>query len=270
MIVAIDTGGTKTLFALFSTQGEIVDKVTIPTPKDPAEYTAVVRTTLQERYANRDIKALSIALPGMIKNDIAVWCGNLGWRDFDAKTAFEGTLGNTPIFIENDANLAGLAEARALHPLPNSVLYVTLSTGIGTGVIAHGQIDPTLRQSEGGFVLVEFEGLVKRWEDFASGSAIRKDYGMYARDIRDGAIWEEIADRVSRGFLAIIPLIQPDIIVIGGSIGTYFPKYGAELHHLLRQHLPAHIALPPFIQASHPEEAVIYGCYQYALDHLSR
>ena len=37
---------------------------------------------------------------------------------------------------------------------------------------------------------------------------------------------------------------------------------------LLAEKLPAHIAVPPCVQATHPEEAVVYGCYYYALDSL--
>lgn len=269
MIVAVDTGGTKTLVALLTREGEIIDKTTFQTPKNQDEYVMHVRDTLDKRYGNKAVEAVSIALPGMIKDGVATWCGNLEWRDFDAKTTFEGVLGNAPVFIENDANLAGLAEARALYPIPKSVLYVTISTGIGTGIITYGRIDPALQQSEGGFMLVEFKGAVQKWEDFASGSTIREVFG-YARDIHSRDVWDQIADRISRGFLAIIPLLQPDAIILGGSIGTYFPKYEAELHHLLRQHLPAHIPLPPFFQATHPEEAVVYGGYHYALDNLTR
>jgi len=269
MIAAVDTGGTKTLFALLNEGGEIIDKLTLPTPKNQDEYVSLVRTTLAERFGNKEVRAICIALPGMVKDGTAIWCGNLGWRNFNAALAFEGTLSDIPVFIENDANLAGLAEARNLYPVPVSALYVTISTGIGTGIITHGKIDSALQQSEGGFVLGEYEGRVQKWEDFASGSAIREAFG-YARDIHDGNTWNEIADRISRGFLAIIPLLQPDVIILGGSIGTYFPKYDDQLHYLLRQHLPAHIPLPPFVQAAHPEEAVVYGCYHYALDQLSR
>src|SRR5690606_25422172 len=137
--------------------------------------------------------------------------------------------GKAPVLIENDANLAGLAEARMLDPTPVSSLYVTISTGIGTGVITNGHIDPGLRLSEGGRALIEYDGSVREWESFASGKAIYTIYGKFARDITNKRHWDQIADRISRGFLAAIPLIQPDVIIIGGSIGTYFQRYGKQL-----------------------------------------
>lgn len=269
MIVTVDTGGTKTLIALFGQDGRVRETIKLPTPKDQAEYVTLVTETLQKNFGDIEVRAIVIALPGIVKNGVAVWCNNLKWKNFDAQTAFRNVLENVPIFIENDANLAGLAEARSLNPIPTSVLYVTVSTGIGTGIITNGSIDAGLRYSEGGRTIVEFEGKMQEWEQFASGKAIHAHFGKYARDITDKKSWQEIADRISRGLLAMIPVIQPDIIVIGGSIGTFFSHYNKELDILLDSKLPAHIPTPVLTQAAHPEEAVVYGGYYYAIDHLA-
>lgn len=269
MLVTVDTGGTKTLIAQFGQDGRVGEIIKFPTPKNQDDYVTLLRETLQKNYSDKSVDVIVVALPGIIKDGIAIWCNNLGWRDFNAQKALSGVLDKTPILIENDANLAGLAETRALDPMPLSSLYVTISTGIGTGIITGGRIDPGLRYSEGGRSLVEFNGTVREWESFASGKAIRLAYGQYARDITSPSTWQEIADRISRGFLAIVPVIQPDIVIIGGSIGTYFENYGAQLEAILREKLPPHIPCPRFVQARHPEQAVIYGCYYYALDYLS-
>ena len=270
MLVTVDTGGTKTLVTSFEQDGTRGELIKFATPEHVDEYVTLLRETLAAHYGTQPVEAIVIALPGIVRGGVAVWCNNLHWKDFDAQSAFDGVLGAAPVHIENDANLAGLAETRALDPVPTSSLYVTISTGIGTGIITNGQIDPGLRYSEGGRSLVEFDGMVREWESFASGKAIFTAYGQYARDITSERSWQQIADRISRGFLAIIPFVQPDVIIIGGSIGTYFDRYGAQLEALLQEKLPAHIPCPRVVAASHPEEAVIYGCYYYALDHLTR
>lgn len=269
MLVVVDTGGTKTLIAQFDHDGSVGEMFKLPTPSDPDEYVKLLRKTLKEKYGGMKVEAIIIALPGIIKDGIALWCNNLRWENFNAASAFAGTLGNTPVYIENDANLAGLAETRFLPNTPTSSLYVTISTGIGTGVITNNKIDPGLRHSEGGRALVEFDGIVREWESFASGKAIYATYGKYARDITSERTWLQIADRISRGFLAVIPIIQPNIIIIGGSIGTYFDKYAAQLEGILQEKLPPFIPCPKIVQAKYPEEAVIYGCYYYAIDLLS-
>jgi glucokinase len=270
MLVTVDTGGTKTLIASFEKNGDIGEMIRFPTPPNQDDYVALLRKILQDTYAHLPVEALVVGLPGIVKDGVAVWCNNLGWKNFDAQQALAGVLGDTPVIIENDANLAGLSETRILEPTPISSLYVTVSTGIGTGIITNGHIDPGLRHSEGGRALVEFDGVIREWESFASGQAIYQAYGKYARDITSQRVWNQIADRISRGFLAAIPIIQPDIVIIGGSIGSYFEKYGNQLEAILQEKLPPHIVCPRFVQAKHPEEAVIYGCYYYALDFLAR
>jgi len=266
MLITVDTGGTKTLVASFNKRGVPGPQIKFATPQEPAAYTKLLRNVLQENYSGESVDAIVVALPGIIKNGIAIWCNNLKWKNFDAGLALRGVLGRAPIFVENDANLAGLAETRALRTIPPFSLYVTISTGIGTGVITNGHIDPGLRYSEGGRALVEFDGVVREWESFASGQVFYKIYGKYARDITSKRTWNQIADRISRGFLALIPTLQPDVIIIGGSIGTYFEKYAEQLTNILKEKLPPHIPVPKFVQAKHPEQAVIYGCYYYALD----
>lgn len=270
MIVTVDTGGTKTLISSFSLEGKINEQHRFPTPKDINEYFSLLKEILVKNYSDENVTAIVVALPGIIKNDIAIWCRNLNWTNVDIKKSLAGILNNAPIFVENDANLAGLFEARALKPVPKSALYVTVSTGIGTGFISNGHIDEGLAMSEGGHALVEYDGLVREWESFASGRAIYETYGMYARDIKSARIWNAVADRISRGFLAVIPITQPEVIIIGGSIGTYFRHYEAFLVGILKEKLPAHIPCPKFVQAHYPEEAVIYGGYEYGKDKISR
>lgn len=269
MIVAVDTGGTKTLITAFSHDGIAGKMIKFQTPPREEDYLVTLKETLKANYGGQRIEAVVVAMPGIVKDGVAIWCNNLHWKNFDVKSALKGALGKAPIIVENDANLAGLAETRSREPMPLSSLYVTVSTGIGTGITTDGVIDPGLRHSEGGRMLVEFGGRVQEWESFASGQAIYKTYDQYARDITSKKTWDEIADRISRGFLVAIPLLQPDIIIIGGSIGTYFDKYAPRLETILRTHLPPHIPCPELSSAKHPEEAVIYGCYYHAIDTIA-
>lgn len=269
MIVTVDTGGTKTLITLFSHDGVAGKKIKFPTPQKKEDYLALLKETLHTEYGGQRIEAVVIALPATIIDGVAVWFGNLDWKNLDIAKELKNVLGPAPIFVENDANLAGLAETRSRNPMPNSSLYVTISTGIGTGITTNGKIDPGLRLSEGGQIPVEFQSKIQTWETIASGKAIYHIYNKYARDIHDKKTWNEIADRISRGFLAAIPLLQPEIIIIGGSIGTYFDQYSEELKSILKKELPNHIPLPKIVSAKHPEEAVIYGCYYHAVDQLA-
>ena len=246
------------------------ESIKFPTPSDPKEYVHVLKETVRAQFGHHDVSVIVLAIPGVIDNGIVKWCGNLPWQNINFGALLKDLLPGVPLFIENDAKLAALGETRNLPSIPVSSLYVTISTGIGGGLVVDGQLDHGMRFSEIGHIPLEYDGKVRIWESFASGHAIVETYKKFARDITSKRIWHQIADRMSRGFLVVIPTIQPDIIIIGGSVGTYFERYGDMLIGILREHLPDHIALPKIVKAQHPEEAVVYGCYYYGKDYLAR
>jgi predicted NBD/HSP70 family sugar kinase len=265
MIIAVDTGATKTLVTAFTKDKKSSKKYRFLTPKNPEEYVQVLTSLLAEHFELKHAAAISIAAPGSIKNQQIAYCWNLPWQNFDLIAALRKNLDLTiPILLQNDANLAGLAEIHTLPTLPDIGLYVTVSTGVGTGIITNGYIDPMMQRSEGGQMVLEFDGILREWEKFASGRAIYETYGKYAHDIHDDHTWEVIADKISRGLIVLTPLISPDIIVIGGSIGTHFPRYHKVLESLIKERISSGFKMPLLRQAVHPQEAVLYGCNIYA------
>lgn len=269
MLLTVDTGGTKTLVTYFDRQGRPAEETRFLTPRDREDYVATLVECIHDNYqAIGKLEGVVVGVPGIVRDNTAVWCDNLGWKDFPLADILSKTL-NVPVWLENDANLAGLAETSALPSPPETCLYLTVSTGIGTGIIINGKIDPALATSEGGHMKLEYDGRLREWEDFASGSAILSTYGKMARDIHDKKTWRQIADKISRGLLVLIPVLEPDTIIIGGSIGTYFDQYKEPLERELSTQLPAWMKVPEVRQAAHPEEAVIYGCYYYGRDRLA-
>lgn len=271
MIIAIDVGGTKTLIADFNADGAIGQEVRFETPRNENDFFDKLLDSLSEAYPNKStVEAVCIALPGIINDDgILEYAPNLGWHELQIKERLV-TVFSCPIFIQNDANLAGLAEAHALQIVPRLSLYVTISTGIGTGIVVNGRLLPALNKSEGGHMQLEYDGITRDWESFASGKSIHETYGKYAYEITSKKIWDQITDKISRGLLVLIPALQPDIIIIGGSIGTHFDKYKESLRKVLHDKLKgSRLPVPEIVQASHPEKAVIYGCYYYATHQLT-
>lgn len=269
MIVTVDTGGTKTLVAGFHKNGEPGQEHRFPTPHNDTEaYLATLTSILDEFYKPEDIDAISIAVPSVVKDGVAIWSQNIGWRNFDLLTPLKERYA-CPIFMMNDADVAGLAEANALDTIPQMCLYVTVSTGIGSGIVVNGRLTPELTNSEAGHMMLEYDGRVRSWESFASGKAIHATYGKYAYEITDKRTWDRIAKAIAHGLLAVIPTIQPDVVVIGGSIGTHFEHYDNTLKAILKEKLAPFITHPTIRQAKHPQEAVIYGCYYYAVHQLT-
>jgi predicted NBD/HSP70 family sugar kinase len=166
--------------------------------------------------------------------------------------------------VENDAKLAALSESRLLKDKYSVVLYITVSTGIGIGLVVDGKIDTNVGDGGGRALLLEHKGKMMSWEDFASGRAIVERYGKKAADITDEGTWRAIARDLAKGFIQLIAMLEPEVIVIGGSVGVYFDKYGKLLtEEIKKYHVPL-LSMPVIKQAGRPEEAVVYGCYDLA------
>lgn len=271
MLVTIDTGGTKTLISSFGRDGKMGESIKFPTPGEPAEYSKIVKQVVRERYGDKKVDAIVMAFPSAINKGVALWAPNIGkgWVKVPVYDLLKDMLPGVPVLIENDVNLAGLGEARAMRKVPESAMYISVSTGIGIGIIEDSHIDKAMRKSEAGHMAIEYNGRVQKYEEFASGRAIVKVYKKFAREITSKRVWRQIADRISRGLLVLTPIIQPDVIIFGGSVGTYYERYGEYLEETLKKHLPENIPAPKLVQAKHPEEAVVYGCYYYGIDYLT-
>ena len=260
MILAIDVGGTKTLLASFNDKGEVTEQIKFPTPPNYQDFI----TELSHSVANLTTKKFHkciIAMPGKIdrKAGVVLAFGNLNWHDVPIVADLERELA-IPVKIENDARLAALSEA---HLLPNyrKVLYLTVSTGIGGGLIINGKIDPNSRDAEYGHMLLEHEGSLQRWEEFASGKAIVAKFGLRASEITDPSTWYIVSRNIAIGLIDVIAATTPDVIVIGGGVGSNFAKFGDMLTSELLLYEDNLLRVPPIVGAQRAEEAVIYGCY---------
>ena len=114
-------------------------------------------------------------------------------------------------------------------------------------------------------IMLEHEGKFVTWESFASGKAIYNKYGKLASEIDDAETWNTIALNIAKGMMVHTPILRPEIVIIGGGVGTHFSKFSTELLRILNEHMEP-MYVPTIVQAVHPEEAVIYGCYYHALD----
>ncbi len=263
MYVGVDIGGSKTLIALLDDDGLIVEQTKFPTGSNYDDFLNDASKVIAD-FNHHDFKAAGVALPGKLdrREGIGLDFGNLAWQDVHVQADFEKLL-SCPVVIENDANLGGLSEAMLAKDF-EKVLYVTISTGIGTGVILRQSIDPIFADSEGGQMQLEYQGKSVIWEDFASGRAMVERFGKQAKDIDDDATWRRIAHDWAKGLIQLIALIQPDLIVLGGSVGVYFDKYEAALTQELKAFNNPLVPIPPLKKAERPEQAVVFGCYDLA------
>jgi predicted NBD/HSP70 family sugar kinase len=264
MYLAVDIGATKVLLAVFTNKGKIAEEHKFPTAE---KYDALIRDFAAAllQLKTREFDRVVVAVPGRLdrQRGIGIAFGNRPWQNVPIQQDMEKIL-HTPVVIENDTKLAALSEAVIIKKDFKKVLYVTISTGISAGLIVNGVIDPELADSESGQMWFDYHGKPTQWEDFASGRAIVTTYGKQASEITDPKAWQAIAHNIAVGLIELIAVIQPEVIILGGGVGSHYDKFKTPLAKELRRYELPIVPIPPIRKAQHPEEAVIYGCYQLA------
>ncbi len=264
MYIGIDIGGTKTLVCALTNEGVIKESVKFPTPPDYEDWKFELKKTISQ-LETKEFRAGSVAVPGELdrKHGVIVMLGNLGWSNIHIVRDLE-KITKCPMRVENDAKLAGLSEAMLLKHKYKRVLYVTISTGIGIGLTVNGYIDDRIGDGAGRAMILEHQGKMQPWEVFGSGKAIVAKYGKMASEINDKATWKQIVRTFTPGFLELIAILEPEVIVIGGGAGHYLDKFHDLLVEDLKRYETPMLVIPPIVGAKRPDEAVAYGCYDYA------
>ena len=277
--VGVDIGGTKVAAGLVTSRGQILSKVRVPMASREGEAAGLqavekaIDAALDADPARKSsIAGIGIVSPGPVdpRRGIVVNPVNLPcWRNFPLVEEIKKSYGLTTI-LDNDANAAALAEAIwGAGAGCESVFYVTIGTGIGTGLVLDGHIyhGRTGAAVEGGHVSIDYRGeqcgcgkrgcievlaagpavakrARKRLEAVSKeGAKLRSLVGgnvasvtpeMVAQAWRDGdalaaAILEETADLLAVWLGNMIDLLEPDVIVVGGGMSEVIFRWSARL-----------------------------------------
>ncbi len=142
----VDLGGTTVKLSFFEETGSCLDKWEIPTVKESSgaqilpDIAASVLTYLEKHQIPKDnVLGIGIGVPGAVDGKGIVFnCINLGWGKVDVPKDL-GDLTGLPVACGNDATLAALGECWKGAGAENMV-FVTLGTGVGGGVVCDGKI----------------------------------------------------------------------------------------------------------------------------------
>jgi len=245
MIIGIDLGGTKIAGALANRRGRVLMDINIPTEASKGKKRVIENIkkavdTLQ-RSKNARIRAIGIGVPGPIiySKGIVIEPPNLpGWKKVHLKEVLEKEF-KVPVYVDNDANCAALAEARfGAGKKAGDFIYMTVSTGIGGGIIIDHELYRGASGSAGeiGHTIVEHShglkcgcGNTGCLEAQASGTAIKKRTGLSAMAIHlkaqqgDKSALKEIetvAHYLGIGIANLVNVFNPELVVIGGGLSN--------------------------------------------------
>lgn len=149
-VVGIDLGGTSIKFGVFTIDGELIFDWKIPTNRDADGERILheIASSLQEKFSYLNIhestvQGVGVGIPGIVmESGSRCTCVNLGWKEKNVKKELEELLLQKVVII-NDANAAALGEMWKGSAIGSSnLVFITIGTGIGGGVIVSDKIVP--------------------------------------------------------------------------------------------------------------------------------
>lgn len=263
--VGVDIGGTKISVSLGNLKGKILSKTVFPARANNPLMScdeickAITKCLCDDGVLRREIIGVGVCAPGQIDslNGLIVSSPNLKrWTNFPVRKRLERCL-KLPVTLENDANAAALGEQRfGAGKNVDNFIYVTVSTGIGSGIVANGEL---VRGCSGGAGEIGHMTVVpggnlcgcgKRGclEAYASGTAIEKfvqneirkgcrskHFSPYkvseitgqvvAKAAKEGDGLAIRAREMAAGYLGlglanVINLLNPERVILGGGVMT--------------------------------------------------
>lgn len=233
MIAGIELGGTKTVVATGTKEGEILEEYRFPTTS-PDETMGNAVAWLRERGTPTAIGIAAFGPIGIVKSrenyGSVLATPKPGWSNFSLTGALSKAFPDAKLALDTDVNAAALAEAKsgAASGLQD-VVYITIGTGIGGGVLSGGNLIHGALHPEFGHLKLprkagdDFAGVCPFHHDCLEGMAcapaIAARWGKPADQLpADHPAWETQAWYLAHGILSLLAVVSPSRVIVGGGV----------------------------------------------------
>jgi fructokinase len=236
LIAGVELGGTKSV-AMLARGNTVVDQARVPTDEPKGTLDALSTQLVTWGQEGRQFAAIGIGSFGPVGLDrrrsdfgYVTTTPKVGWANVDVRGHFADRF-DVPIGFDNDVNGAALAEVRwGAAQGCAVVIYLTIGTGIGGGVVVDGRPVHGLVHPEHGHVRVrrraddDFAGICPYHGDciegLASGPAIAARAGGRAPTLPpEHPVWADVASELGEFMSALVLVLSPERIVVGGGVG---------------------------------------------------
>ena len=226
MYLLFDIGGSKMRLAI-SKGGKKLDAIkTIATPQNFQTAVLEFKKLALELSHGMAIKVAAGGVAGPLDEKLTQITNapNLPhWNNKPLKKELEENIG-TPVYLENDAAVAGLGEAVMGAGKKNKIVaYLTISTGVGGTRIIDGQIDRNALGFEPGHQIIDPTNTLcpdcrppGYLENLISGSSLEHRFQKKPIAIADPQVWEQLAEWLAFGINNTIVHWSPEIVILGG------------------------------------------------------
>ena len=228
---ALEAGGTKMVCAIGDENGQILERSTIPTTTPDETMPLII-----DFYRDKNISAIGVACFGPVDlNRNSKTYGYItstpktAWRNYDIVGRIQREL-NIPVGFDTDVNGSLLGEVTyGCAQNMTDVIYLTIGTGIGGGVMTngrllHGMLHPELghikigkRKNDPGVCVCPFHD--ECFEGLASGPSIERRWGAKAVDLAyKQEVWELEAAYIAEALVDYCLTLSPQKIILGGGV----------------------------------------------------
>ena len=298
--LGLEIGGTKLQLVVGDETANILERrrLAVDRARGAPGIRAQIAAALPELRARWKIAATGVGFGGPVDGKTGrIACSHQieGWSDFPLG-AWLGERTGTPVWVDNDANVAALGEARRGAGVGfNPVFYVTLGSGVGGGLVVDGKIyhGASPGESEIGHLRLDRDGTLLEarcsgWavdakvralkNSRANGEGVDRPSGGEAQwlasavpagDAAAGAILRETAEDLAFGLSHVTHLFHPQVIVLGGGLSLLGEPWRAAVAGALPRFVMEVFRGGPEVRlASLGEDAVPVGCLLGARAHI--
>ncbi|OGY23385.1 MAG: hypothetical protein A2172_04110 [Candidatus Woykebacteria bacterium RBG_13_40_15] len=263
MYIGIDIGGTHTRVAS-GAQGKIQQRLDFPT-KEFKQGIQDIKEAVQ-KVSSEKIERVVIGLPGPIetKTGKLLEPPNLvGWDRVNVADTFSKIL-NAQVVVEHDVSVAALGESLyGAGAGKNPVLYITVSTGIGMGLVVDGKIYKGVYNPEAGEQILSKAGPTcscgqeSDLESLSAGSSLKRLTGKDPKDLVGSKAWTDAMDWLGIGITNSILHYSPEIVVIGGGLSEAGDRFFDPVRKSVKKHLKILPQVPIVPAALAPNSGLI-------------
>jgi fructokinase len=284
MIAGIELGGTKTVVAIGSSSGRVIEEFRFPTTL-PGDTLGIAIAWLRERGRPDAIGVAAFGPLGIVATRKNYGCiletTKAGWSGHHLVGCLSTAFPGTRIAIETDVNAAALAEAKiGAGTGLNDVAYITIGTGIGGGILSGGSLIHGALHPEFGHLKVprmpgdEFAGVCPFHGDclegLASGPSIAARWGSPGHELpADHPAWDTQAWYLAHGILSLVAIVSPARVIVGGGVcqaeGLH-AKINAKLIEIAAAYFPPVLIDDYVVPPALDQQAGICGAFFLALE----
>lgn len=212
-----------------STDGKTItnSKIVPNLPDDFEGGMKIFKQTADELSNGEKIEAIAGGVAVIYNQDksIPIHTSHLhGWVNKPLKQTLESSF-NAPAVLENDTAVVGLGEAvYGAGKDRKIVAYLTISTGIGGVRVVDQKIDENALGFEPGHQIIVIDGKdchcggKGHFEAYVAGYYLERDFHKKGENIKDPAIWDQVAKYLAIGLNNTIVHWSPDIVILGGAV----------------------------------------------------